>query len=495
MTKPDYEPGQLILGELRIQNVKGIKAAAVTFDPDESLHVIGGDNGAGKSSLVDAIWYAIGGGKIQPERPIKDGAAEGVAIVVLNDRRTGKPNLKVTRKWYHAKNGNLKTTLECTDPDGVPVQGGAQTLLDRLYHHLIDPLEFMFLKDAAQAEVLRELTGLDFRALDEAEKTARAQRQAAHAPLERAKGHLASLTFHEDAPSELQKADDVLAEIEAAEKHNAQFSELDSRISRGKEKIAEFEEEGERINAEMKRLQERFDKLGATRKDALKLLDQLEAERRDLGEPADLTPLKDKLRNVESVNAKVRDNAAHTAAEKAFNEQQDAYDKLTARIEEIDAERKAKAAKASLPVDGLEIKDERVLLHGMPITQLSTSEQVMVSTRIMLAANRDKPFRLLIAHRSESLNRANMELIRQLAKEQGAQVVAERMTDDAGECSVFIEAGTVKSTGKRKAAAAQPAPAEPPPAAQEEPAAPETPTPAPATTPKGTPKNASIFDL
>lgn len=41
-------------------NVKRLKAVEIT--PDGTLQVVTGANGAGKSSVLDAIWLALGGG-------------------------------------------------------------------------------------------------------------------------------------------------------------------------------------------------------------------------------------------------------------------------------------------------------------------------------------------------------------------------------------------------------------------------------------------------
>jgi len=55
------------------ENIK--RLVAVEIEPDGSVVVISGSNGAGKSSCLDAIWLALGGGPAAREtpRPIRDG--------------------------------------------------------------------------------------------------------------------------------------------------------------------------------------------------------------------------------------------------------------------------------------------------------------------------------------------------------------------------------------------------------------------------------------
>lgn len=54
--------------KLEIENVKRVKA--VTIEPTQNgLTVIGGRNGQGKTSILDAIAWAVGGSKFKPSDP------------------------------------------------------------------------------------------------------------------------------------------------------------------------------------------------------------------------------------------------------------------------------------------------------------------------------------------------------------------------------------------------------------------------------------------
>ncbi len=56
---------------LEVDNVKRLHA--VHIKPDGGMVIIGGKNGAGKSSVLDAIEMALGGKKSIPRRPVRDG--------------------------------------------------------------------------------------------------------------------------------------------------------------------------------------------------------------------------------------------------------------------------------------------------------------------------------------------------------------------------------------------------------------------------------------
>ena len=71
--------------ELQAENVKRLKAVEIT--PNGTLQVIGGKNAQGKSSVLDAIWLALGGGKAAKDTPlpIRDGEATAKVRLDLGD--------------------------------------------------------------------------------------------------------------------------------------------------------------------------------------------------------------------------------------------------------------------------------------------------------------------------------------------------------------------------------------------------------------------------
>ena len=59
--------------ELRAENIK--RLVAVRVKPDGSLVVVGGNNGQGKTSLLDSIAMALGGKDLMPAEPLRRCAA------------------------------------------------------------------------------------------------------------------------------------------------------------------------------------------------------------------------------------------------------------------------------------------------------------------------------------------------------------------------------------------------------------------------------------
>jgi DNA repair exonuclease SbcCD ATPase subunit len=105
---------------LQVENVMGIKAIDIT--PADDLVILGGDNGAGKSSVLNAIAFALGGVSEIPEKPIHEGEAKAKILVNLGD-------LVVTRILTRTEKG-YNTTLEVRTADGAKLSS-PQAILDK----------------------------------------------------------------------------------------------------------------------------------------------------------------------------------------------------------------------------------------------------------------------------------------------------------------------------------------------------------------------------
>ena len=93
------------ISKLEIENVKRVRA--VKMEPSkDGLTIIGGDNGQGKTSVLDSIAWALGGDKFRPSQPGREGSVTAPYLhIVLSN------GLVVERK---GKNSDLKVT----DPSG-----------------------------------------------------------------------------------------------------------------------------------------------------------------------------------------------------------------------------------------------------------------------------------------------------------------------------------------------------------------------------------------
>ena len=133
------------INKLELENVKRVRAVAL--EPTANgLTVIGGRNGQGKTSVLDAIAWALGGEKYRPTKAEREGS------VLPPDIRVELSNgIVVERK---GKNSALKVT----DPSGGR---RGQKLLDEFVEQLALNLpKFMEASDKEKANTLLQIIGV-----------------------------------------------------------------------------------------------------------------------------------------------------------------------------------------------------------------------------------------------------------------------------------------------------------------------------------------------
>jgi hypothetical protein len=185
----------------------------ITLEPD-MFQLVGGNNANGKTSLLDAIWVALGGGAATRDlsRPIKDGHDSATIVLDLGD-------LKVERKFTAAG-----TTLTVTDGDGKKV-GSPQTVLDRLIGRLgFDPGAFLNMSDKDQRAAILTLVDLPFD-LDELEAERRQvfeSRTVIGRDVARTKGAFEIADNPGDGPMDETSSADLVEQLTAAHNANAE---------------------------------------------------------------------------------------------------------------------------------------------------------------------------------------------------------------------------------------------------------------------------------
>ena len=133
------------INKLEIENVKRIKA--VQLEPKaEGLTVIGGRNRQGKTSVIDAIAWALGGDRFRPSAAKREGALTPPDLRVELDN-----GLIVERR---GKNSELKVT----DPSGR--RGGQQLLNEFVEQLALDLPRFMQASSREKANTLLQIIGL-----------------------------------------------------------------------------------------------------------------------------------------------------------------------------------------------------------------------------------------------------------------------------------------------------------------------------------------------
>lgn len=404
---------------LTAENLKRLRA--VTIEPDGNLVVLGGRNGQGKTSVLDAIEYALGG-RPRVAEPVRRGADHAEVVCDLGEL--------IVRRRFTAGGG---TSLEVTTRDGLRYTS-PQAVLDKLVGTLtFDPLAFARMGPWDQRVTLQQLVGLDFAELDKRRAAAFTERTMVNREEKAAAARLAAAPFHADAPAGPVSVADLSNAMTAALKQNAANDavrrsavDAEARYAKRARRIAELERE-----------------LAAARAE----LDVAAAERAAASHAAacvvddDLEPLQCAIASADETNAKVRANRQRAELEAEHAGKVEASEELTREIAAIDEQKAAAIAAAKMPIAGLGFADGGVTLNDLPMEQASAAEQLRVSVAIGLAAN--PKLRVLLIRDASLLDTDSLRLVGEMAAAAGAQVWLERVENDAA-TTVVIDDGMVQ---------------------------------------------------
>ena len=396
---------------LTSENVKRLHVVEIT--PEGNVVIVGGDNGHGKTSVLDSIEMALGGTSSIPPEPIRKGAAKARIVVETGD-------LLITRSF--TSNGSY---LKVEGKDGTKYSS-PQAVLDAMVGSLsFDPLAFMRMDRHAQVTTLRELLGLDFTTLDADRQQVYDQRTLINAEVRRQQDALAGLPVPTDAPNEP-------VDVAALSEQLTATLERNHRISDRRKALAALVETVEERKAHIKLLQ------SANSRDE----EVLDAETMQLADLAEVAPepLQEQIRNAEAVNAAVRQKKARDEATVALRQRKAQAEALTSDLAAIDEEKRLAIANAQCPVQGLAFDANSVLLNGLPLEQASSAEQLRISIAMGFAMNPD--LRVLLIRDGSLLDATSLGLVADLAYAADGQVWIERV-GKGKEAQIIIEDGRV----------------------------------------------------
>lgn len=401
------------INELLIENVKRVKA--VQFEPSaDGLTIIGGRNGQGKTSVLDAIAWALGGNNYKPSIPERDGA-----LVPPNLHIELSNGLIVERKGKNS-------TLKVTDPNGN--KSGQQLLNEFVSTLALDLPKFINGSDKDKADSLLKILGIGdvLSQLDTKENQLYAQRTEVGRIADRKKKAADEMPMYPNVPKEPVSATELIKQQQEILARNGENEQKRQNAARYERMLAEAQIAFDEAKAALQKAEQ--DCLTA-RKSAEDLHDESTAE------------LEKNLAEIEALNIKIRTNSTKEAAEVEANNLQQEYDGLTEQIESVREERNKLLDSAELPLPGLSVKDGKLIYNNMPWDGMSGSDQLKVATAIVRKLNPQCGFVLM-----DKLEQMDLETLQEFGawlKQEGLQVIATRVST-GDECSIIIEDGMVK---------------------------------------------------
>ena len=405
---------------LEAENVKRIKAVALTPLPT-GLTLVGGNNNQGKTSVLDALAWALGGDRFRPDAAVRDGALAPAHLKV-----TLSNGVVVERKGKNA-------SLTVTDPTG---RRSGQQLLNAFVEPLaLDLPRFMDATDKEKADILLRIIGIgiELHARD-LEIKALYDKRTFTGQLASQKKHFAEeLISYPDAPEQpvsasdlIRQQQDILARNGENQRKRAQLTQLSDLLEQQKKVVADLEFQ---LTGEKQRL--------ATMQADVKIAQTTAADLQDESTAA----LEASIRDIEETNRKVRANLEKARAEDEAAQYTAEYDQLTEAIAQKRADRMALLNGADLPLPGLGVEDGTLTYNGKHWRDMSGSDQLRVAAAIVRRLNPDCGFVLL-----DKLEQMDMDTLRSFAawlEAEGLQAIATRVSTGS-ECQIIIEDGMVK---------------------------------------------------
>lgn len=403
------------INSLEIENVKRIKA--VKLEPTANgLTVIGGRNGQGKTSVLDAIAWALGGEKYKPSSAAREGAySDPILHIELSN------GLVVERR---GKNSSLKVI----DPNGN--KSGQQLLNSFISALALDLPKFMNATDKEKADILLQIIGVgdQLAQLESEESRLYNQRTAIGRIADQKQKYAEELQCWENVPDAPVSASELISRQQKILAKNGENQ-------RKRQHLHEIEQQYEQIKWQYSEILEKKkhieNELLIAQKAAENLFDEPTEE------------LEHDIAAVDALNVKIRDNLNKEHAEEEAKSYRQEYSSLTDQITAIRQQKQDLLLSADLPLDGLSVEAGKLLYHGRQWDSMSGSEQLRVAAAIVRKLNPQCGFVLL--DKLEQMDNDTLSEFGTWLEQEGLQAIATRVSV-GDECSVIIEDGYVTGT-------------------------------------------------
>lgn len=416
------------INSLQLENVKRIKA--VKLEPTESgLTLIGGKNNQGKTSVLDSIAYALGGADFKPSNTKRDGSMVD-------------PYLRVTfSNGIVAERKGKNSALKVTDLAG---NKAGQALLDSFVSTFaLDLPKFMNSADKEKAKVLLQIIGVGEKLAEfDLEEDRLANERLAVGRIKKEKeGHAEQMVQWDGVPAEPISASDLIRQQQEILARNGEnqrkrnnAAQIQIEYNRQFEEVKSLESQIADAKAKLNKLKE---DLTTANKSVADLHDEsTEALQRNLEE-------------IESINAKVRDNLEKAKAQMEAEEYVKKYAELNDQIERVRNSRMSLLDSVKMPLDGLSVDHGALIFNGQPWDNMSGSDQLKVATAIVRKLKPECGFVLM-----DKLEQMDLDTLKEFGswlEAEGLQAIATRVST-GDECTVYIEDGySVDHNGNKTA--------------------------------------------
>lgn len=462
---------------IKINNLFGIKE----MELDGRSVELSGKNGVGKTSVIDAVKYALTN-KSDRDYIIKQGESEGEIFIETDN------GISINRK-PRTQQADYKSIKE----NGKPV-GSAETFLKEIFTELqLSPVQFLQMTKEKQNRIIldmiefawdlntiKEWFGEIPRDIDYAQNILQVlsdiqaengyyyqARQDANRDIRNKRAFIEDIA--KDIPSgfmaekwEAANLSEIYREIETKRQHNSTIEKAQQMKENYNNKVRGFQAEKEialntldrevsnyrnNLETEIARLEEmlknkRSDLASIEEKkaDKVKVIEQeyltkvakfdgeiAEYEKYLLLEKFDIQPLSDKATEIEKMKAHLNEYKRMTELQGEMQILIDAAEKFTLQIEKARSLPGEILKTATIPVEGLTVENGIPLINGLPINNLSEGEKLDLCIDVTI--QKPSNLQIILIDGIEKLSTENRTRLYEKCKSHNLQFIATRTND------------------------------------------------------------------
>jgi DNA repair exonuclease SbcCD ATPase subunit len=409
---------------LSLTNCGIIEAAAICPDTGKPTLLVG-DNGAGKSTVLNAIESVLFGRKLA--EPITHGQDKAEIKLDLAEAGETKPLYRIEQVVKKTPTGPVYG-LKVYDADKKQVPSPRDFINSLIASGAaLDPTEIMQARPGErpetfakrQAETLMERLGLSAQAatLDAQIADKAETRKIAKNAAEALQSRLEALEVPPGTP------DDPVDVAELGTKI-ATYKQLEAERGKLEEKVTNCASSLKRATEALAAAQKAWDAARDAEANATRMLESFNEMNPKEGLASAIEEAQSKLSSANATNAAVTKKRDRKALSVQLAEAEGKTSRLTTELDKLREERLNLVRAAKLPVEGLELTESALLFNGAPLAQESTGNQLRVCS--LLAMAEQPECRVLFLREGSLMNSANRAIIYEVAAERGYSVWEER---------------------------------------------------------------------
>lgn len=464
--------------KIKIKNLYGIRE----YEANGNSIELDGANGVGKTSVIDAIRYALTN-KSGRKYIVRNGETEGEILIETDN------GLRINRK-ARTNQADYKSVKQ----DGREV-GSPESFLKDIFSPLqLSPVEFLEKSEKEQNAIILDMVQYDWNLQTirewfgeipdwvsydqnilailndiQSEKGKYfTDRQDINRDIRNKRAFIADISGTIPAGYKAEQWENInlgeaYQKIERIRKQNEEIERAKQVIEQKDNKIRgleaekeialaaldkEFSSERERLLQENQRLQaqlrentQRLDNLSERKLDKAEVIQQkyradasaYEAkveEYREMSErvPEDFSELQEWAEYIEHMKSHVNEYRRMVELQKELDELHQASQNLTDKIEKARSLPGEILEAATIPIEGLTVRDGVPLIHGLPVSNLSDGEKLDLC--INVAIQKPNGLQVILIDGVEKMATKMREELYRKCKEKGLQFIATRTTDD-----------------------------------------------------------------